>query len=234
MNFRFLVIFLIILFINNCNPVPEFSRDNPYDRDPTEDTLGINKFPPSNDRYKFTNNGLRLLVYFSGSFGSIFEGKMLIERKNGSSEFQRIDNQFITIKNRYYTDKSIYESSDIGFPLVYRFTRIDSQGNLTTYSRETVIEFGTINSISFTDIGNNEFRIDWNDDVYLNEGVILTQTTSTNTFSFEIALPDSSYTFSNANNELSDSYSITPYKFYDGQNTFLDTLEFNYNPPKSN
>ncbi|MEQ9092024.1 MAG: hypothetical protein RIE52_13100 [Balneola sp.] len=231
MTFRISLLLIVITgFVLSCSTGPEFERKNPYDRDSSEDPLDLNKFPPSKSGYKFTNEGLKIGLYSTyNPNGNGSAADIKIERINGENEFSFIKNQYVNSVNQFFIDNSIVEASDIGFPLIYRFTNLDINGNETDNNTILKIDFGKIESIKFTEANHSELIISWGDNFYLNNGVIINQTNPPFN-SFEILKPDTTLILNSSFENINNKYQLTAFKIYNDSKTFSDTSSFEVKP----
>ncbi|MDR9415592.1 MAG: hypothetical protein RI564_04855 [Gracilimonas sp.] len=228
-------LFLLLLsgtFLFSCSTGPEFERENPYDRDPESDSLGIVQFPPSYpNKYVFTGLGLKLNIY-RNSHGF---GTNTILRKNGYSEYDIIDTVVVHPDNskdfvEYFLDTEISKAEDIGYPLIYG-VKFNSTGQ-TSYVE---IDFGSIENVTESTT-KEHLIVSWQDSVYLNNGFRVLRKNNGQTFDFaDIKLPKNSFSIPITKENLSSEYLISPYKYLHGEKTFSDTT-FYYptSPPPTN
>ena len=200
------IIAFISIFWTSCSTAPDFERDNPYDRDPISDSLGLLQFPPSvSSKYVFTNEGLQINVQRNSFNGS---SRNTVLRKNGDSDFVEIGS-YISINEKYFLDSDIKKSEDIGYPLIYGLKQISSGR-----SNYLEIDFGEILELSSFET-EDTFSVSWKDSVYLNDGfeVLIKKDNQYSIFK-ELPIPNTTLSIPRTIENLTSEFLIVPYKFF--------------------
>lgn len=218
---------LLIAATISCSTGPEFERDNPYDRNPEFDSLGVLQFPPSYpNKYIFTGSGLKLNLFGK----NIRLGEFIILRRNGSFDYEIIDTVNVISRAdpvfaEYYLDTEIIHPEDIGYPLGYGI--IYNSGD---YSRYIDINFGNALNVEES-TESDQLIVSWQDSVFLNNGFLVLRSNNGQIQNFiDLTAPDTSFSIPLTEEYLSSEYLISPYTYLHSEKTYLDTT---YYYPKS-
>lgn len=215
---NFLILIVNIFFLG-CSTGPDLERNNPHDIDPNSANYDSLKYPPSTENYQFTGNGLVIKSPIRAPLNDV-----RIWKKNGSNNFVFF---LKTSKQKnQYLDKEINKRQDIGFPLEYLIQRFGN-GELVN-SNLIKINFGKISHLDVQKT-NDTILVTWESNIYLNDGFIINQkyNDERSITIFNLSYSENRFEILNSNENINSTYSIIPFKYFQGQKTYLDTTYVN-------